>query len=183
MKLAAGDNWGCAALEFCVDRLVGLRTSDALTNTHPCGQASSICTCDKACSAASCTRSSPHLSAACLQGEAPGGAGAIKVPENIFTMVCEKCKGGHYEDQIILCDRCDKGWHMFCLSPPLEIVPEGDWICPSCVATGECRRWRVSPRRQPLSSDGGHACCTTLTASHPAMPLPSGRSILVARHC
>jgi histone demethylase JARID1 len=60
----------------------------------------------------------------------------IKVPENIFTMVCEKCKGGHYEEKIILCDRCDKGWHMFCLSPAMENVPDGDWVCPSCIARG-----------------------------------------------
>jgi hypothetical protein len=52
-------------------------------------------------------------------------------------MVCEKCKGGHHEAQIILCDRCDSGWHMFCLSPPLERVPQGDWFCPTCVASGE----------------------------------------------
>ncbi len=52
-------------------------------------------------------------------------------------MVCEKCKGGHYEEKIILCDRCDRGWHMFCLSPPLNNVPEGEWICPTCMAEGQ----------------------------------------------
>lgn len=59
----------------------------------------------------------------------------IKIPDNLLTMVCEKCKGGHYEDKIILCDRCDKGWHMFCLSPPLETVPEGEWVCPTCISS------------------------------------------------
>lgn len=58
------------------------------------------------------------------------------MPDNIFTLVCEKCKGGHYEDKIILCDRCDKGWHMFCLAPAVEKVPEGEWVCPSCIAAG-----------------------------------------------
>jgi hypothetical protein len=51
-------------------------------------------------------------------------------------MVCEKCKGGHLEERMIICDRCDKGWHTFCLSPPLESVPEGEWVCPTCVVTG-----------------------------------------------
>ena len=64
-------------------------------------------------------------------------------------MVCEKCKGGHYEDKIILCDRCDKGWHMFCLSPPLETVPEGDWVCPTCIASGENAELLQTPRRWP----------------------------------
>ena len=49
-------------------------------------------------------------------------------------MVCESCRGGHYEDKIILCDRCDRGWHMFCLTPPLKKVPKGDWVCPVCDA-------------------------------------------------
>ena len=56
------------------------------------------------------------------------------MPSNIYTMVCELCKGGHREDKIILCDKCDRGCHMFCLQPPLTDVPEGEWICPLCVA-------------------------------------------------
>lgn len=67
---------------------------------------------------------------------APPAKRGVKVPDNIFTLVCEKCKGGHYEDKIILCDRCDKGWHMFCLSPAMEKVPEGEWVCPACVSAG-----------------------------------------------
>ena len=58
----------------------------------------------------------------------------MRVPENIYTMVCELCKGGHREEKIILCDKCDRGCHMFCLQPPLKQVPEGEWICPLCVA-------------------------------------------------
>ena len=34
--------------------------------------------------------------------------------------------------QIILCDKCDKGWHMFCLKPKMKKIPKGDWICPAC---------------------------------------------------
>ena len=56
------------------------------------------------------------------------------MPDNIFTLNCELCKGGHHEEKIILCDRCDRGCHLFCLSPPLEQVPEGEWLCPMCKA-------------------------------------------------
>jgi len=59
-----------------------------------------------------------------------------KVPDNLSTMVCEKCSGGHCEDKIILCDRCDKGWHLFCVSPPLDNVPDGEWVCPTCNNLG-----------------------------------------------
>lgn len=58
----------------------------------------------------------------------------IRVPDNIFTLNCELCKGGHHEEKIILCDRCDRGCHLFCLSPPLDQVPEGEWLCPMCKA-------------------------------------------------
>jgi hypothetical protein len=57
----------------------------------------------------------------------------MRVPENIQFMVCELCKGGHKEDKIILCDKCDRGCHMFCLQPALERVPEGEWVCPLCI--------------------------------------------------
>jgi len=52
--------------------------------------------------------------------------------DEVSAMVCEACRGGHYEDQIILCDKCDKGWHMFCLKPKMKKIPKGDWICPAC---------------------------------------------------
>ena len=48
--------------------------------------------------------------------------------------LCEMCAGGHHEDQMILCDKCDNGYHMYCLIPPLEGVPPGDWFCPNCIA-------------------------------------------------
>ena len=54
------------------------------------------------------------------------------MPHNIFTLNCELCRGGHHEDEIILCDRCDRGCHTFCLAPPLEAIPDGEWICPLC---------------------------------------------------
>ncbi len=56
------------------------------------------------------------------------------MPDNIFELLCELCGGGHHEDQIILCDHCDRGCHLFCLTPPLDAVPEGEWVCPLCRA-------------------------------------------------
>ena len=48
--------------------------------------------------------------------------------------MCELCGGGHHEEKIILCDACDRGCHMFCLDPPMLVVPRGDWMCPLCAA-------------------------------------------------
>ena len=47
---------------------------------------------------------------------------------------CELCGGMEEEPNILLCDGCDGGFHTYCLTPPLERIPAGDWMCPSCVA-------------------------------------------------
>lgn len=47
---------------------------------------------------------------------------------------CRVCGGLHKPAKGLLCDYCDGEYHMFCLSPPLRAVPQGDWACPSCKA-------------------------------------------------
>ncbi|KAK3256026.1 hypothetical protein CYMTET_34826 [Cymbomonas tetramitiformis] len=32
-----------------------------------------------------------------------------------------------------LCDTCNRGYHIWCLEPALDGVPEGDWQCPKCL--------------------------------------------------
>ena len=36
------------------------------------------------------------------------------------------------QDQLLFCDDCDRGYHMYCLSPPLSEPPEGKVCCYSC---------------------------------------------------
>ena len=40
--------------------------------------------------------------------------------------------------QILLCDKCDVGYHTACLRPPLMIIPDGHWFCPPCE---QVRTW------------------------------------------
>ncbi|XP_051915977.1 PHD and RING finger domain-containing protein 1 isoform X2 [Hippocampus zosterae] len=47
---------------------------------------------------------------------------------------CEVCHGSDREDRLLLCDGCDAGYHMECLTPPLDTVPVEEWFCPECVA-------------------------------------------------
>ncbi|CAI7783834.1 unnamed protein product [Closterium sp. NIES-53] len=68
-------------------------------------------------------------------GESEGADGSDSDSEDAAAdAVCERCRGGGHEDQMLLCDRCDRGWHLFCLSPPLSTVPPGTWFCQDCVA-------------------------------------------------
>ncbi|VEN41718.1 unnamed protein product [Callosobruchus maculatus] len=45
---------------------------------------------------------------------------------------CQKCGKSDHPEWILLCDKCENGWHCSCLRPPLLSIPEGDWFCPPC---------------------------------------------------
>lgn len=62
--------------------------------------------------------------------------------EDIF---CAKCgsKDVTLDNDIILCDgACERGFHQFCVEPPLlkEEIPPGDegWLCPGCDCKVDC---------------------------------------------
>ncbi|KAK0099046.1 hypothetical protein PV326_008360 [Microctonus aethiopoides] len=71
-----------------------------------------------------------------------------KIEQRKIAIICEACNDNRNEkcDEcgccvcsekrnphlIILCDECDKAYHITCLTPALEEVPEDDWYCPEC---------------------------------------------------
>ncbi|XP_045464684.1 zinc finger protein ubi-d4 B isoform X1 [Harmonia axyridis] len=46
---------------------------------------------------------------------------------------CSVCGNSDNDDQLLFCDDCDRGYHMYCLTPPLDNPPEGSWSCKVCV--------------------------------------------------
>jgi hypothetical protein len=58
---------------------------------------------------------------------------------------CQGCGSTRSPSTMLLCDRCNAGWHLKCLEPPLQGVPEGLWFCPGC---------RLQLPEQPLSLIG-----------------------------
>ncbi|XP_073410509.1 PHD and RING finger domain-containing protein 1 isoform X2 [Dendrobates tinctorius] len=50
---------------------------------------------------------------------------------------CEVCGRSDREDRLLLCDGCDAGYHMECLTPPLNAVPVDEWFCPECAPTNQ----------------------------------------------
>ncbi|XP_063370993.1 uncharacterized protein LOC134659272 [Cydia amplana] len=52
---------------------------------------------------------------------------------------CQFCLLGDNEEELLLCDGCDKGYHTYCFKPSMDKIPEGDWYCWVCVnkARGE----------------------------------------------
>ncbi|XP_044507692.1 homeobox protein HAT3.1 isoform X2 [Mangifera indica] len=86
-----------------------------------------------------------HLDSLCAEGQFPESLfdsdGQID-SEDIF---CAKCgsKDLSTDNDIILCDgACDRGFHQFCLEPPLlkEDIPPDDegWLCPGCDCKVDC---------------------------------------------
>ena len=53
---------------------------------------------------------------------------------------CVQCDQAANADDLLICDSCDKGFHMDCLDPPVSGLPEGRWICPICVPPPNRRR-------------------------------------------
>lgn len=52
--------------------------------------------------------------------------------EDYSALSCEQCGSGENPDELLLCDKCDKGFHMKCLRPIVARVPIGSWLCPKC---------------------------------------------------
>ncbi|KAF9967118.1 hypothetical protein BGZ70_000040 [Mortierella alpina] len=36
-------------------------------------------------------------------------------------------------DKMMMCEKCDRGWHCYCLDTPLETVPRHDFYCDECI--------------------------------------------------
>uniref|UniRef100_A0A671X536 Tyrosine-protein kinase BAZ1B n=1 Tax=Sparus aurata TaxID=8175 RepID=A0A671X536_SPAAU len=48
---------------------------------------------------------------------------------------CKVCRRKGDDEKLILCDECNKAFHLFCLRPALYRIPVGEWRCPACQPT------------------------------------------------
>ncbi|XP_010283256.1 PREDICTED: zinc finger protein ubi-d4, partial [Phaethon lepturus] len=46
---------------------------------------------------------------------------------------CNICGTSENDDQLLFCDDCDRGYHMYCLTPSMSEPPEGFWSCHLCL--------------------------------------------------
>ncbi|EDO40465.1 predicted protein, partial [Nematostella vectensis] len=71
---------------------------------------------------------------------------------------CHQCGGKEDPDKQLLCDECDMAYHIYCLDPPLESIPDDeDWYCPLCktdasevVQAGE--KLKASKKKSKMAS-------------------------------
>lgn len=59
----------------------------------------------------------------------------LQKPQEVVCVACSSALSTT-ANVILLCDMCDSGWHIKCLPDPLDTVPQGDWMCPSCKQAG-----------------------------------------------
>lgn len=72
---------------------------------------------------------------------------------NVDAVKCHICKSGDNEANMLLCDQCDLGYHLNCLDPPMDKVPEGDWFCDICLDLPKLKCRKCS---KIFKSEGGY---------------------------
>ena len=70
--------------------------------------------------------------------------------------------------------QCDYPYHLQCLDPPLNAVPEGEWFCPECETTPGAPVSLDGTRRKPVKK-------TKAAAAHDESPKP-GQKRKAAAH-
>ncbi|XP_060051117.1 bromodomain adjacent to zinc finger domain protein 2A isoform X7 [Erinaceus europaeus] len=75
---------------------------------------------------------------------------SIAWEKSVNKVTCLVCRKGDNDEFLLLCDGCDRGCHIYCHRPKMEVVPEGDWFCAVCLAQqveGEFTRKPGFPKR------------------------------------
>ncbi|WVQ74151.1 hypothetical protein IAR50_003743 [Cryptococcus sp. DSM 104548] len=87
---------------------------------------------------------------------------------------CEECRTEGDVAQLMFCDSCDRGYHGYCLTPPLAKPPNALWHCPKCSSP-------PTPSAPPRSHKKGasrpskNGKARPIPISTPSAPRPRGR--------
>ncbi|KAJ1382691.1 Zinc finger, PHD-type [Sesbania bispinosa] len=66
--------------------------------------------------------------------------------EDYSDLTCDQCRSDERAEELLLCDKCDKGFHMKCVRPIVVRVPNGSWLCPKCSGGKRVRSKGLSKR-------------------------------------
>ncbi len=53
--------------------------------------------------------------------------------------VCQICSTDKDDNQVVICDNCHNGFHMYCLRPVMVNIPKEDWFCSACSSKSSTR--------------------------------------------
>uniref|UniRef100_W5NEL2 PHD finger protein 10 n=1 Tax=Lepisosteus oculatus TaxID=7918 RepID=W5NEL2_LEPOC len=63
---------------------------------------------------------------------------------------CTVCQQPHHEEEMMFCDKCDRGFHTFCVG--VDAIPLGCWVCDCCVREQPAPKKGL--RRSKANKDG-----------------------------
>lgn len=68
---------------------------------------------------------------------------------------CYTCGSHERPETMLICDGCIRGFHLHCLVPPLDAIPEeSPWCCPTCIQNGITPATLDTLLRQDLQKRG-----------------------------
>ncbi|CAB0031229.1 unnamed protein product [Trichogramma brassicae] len=73
---------------------------------------------------------------------------SIQWSRSALNAQCRVCRKRRDAENMLLCDGCNKGHHLYCLKPKLTCVPSGDWFCSVCKPRETKQAQRTRRRRQ-----------------------------------
>jgi hypothetical protein len=103
----------------------------------------------------------------------PGAAARQRDLDDVPCCICLDAAG---HDNMVICDGCQRCFHLRCLTPPACSVPQGAWHCPACEhivnSTDELYMQDTPLRyRGVISTLICPSCAMCMTQCPPMMPL------------
>ncbi|XP_044728852.1 bromodomain adjacent to zinc finger domain protein 1A isoform X2 [Chrysoperla carnea] len=77
----------------------------------------------------------------------------VALNKSALNACCVTCRKRTNDDQLLLCDGCNRGQHLYCIEPKLTSVPTGDWFCDRCKPVETTRVRRRSRKRKIFSEE------------------------------
>ncbi|GIL79109.1 hypothetical protein Vretifemale_8509 [Volvox reticuliferus] len=72
---------------------------------------------------------------------------------NLESLRCQVCNRGDDDEQLLLCDGCDRGFHTYCVE--MDDIPQGEWYCPDCEQQRVLLAATARGRRRRQARGGG----------------------------
>ncbi len=83
-------------------------------------------------------------------GVMPPSMSPEKWEKKLDSMPCAICKlvQDAENNQMLICDECNQGYHALCLEPKIYVIPKEAWYCPSCI-NKRCAAAKVVEAKPP----------------------------------
>ena len=85
--------------------------------------------------------------------------------------LCSTCNEAHDEDKMMFCDRCDRGFHTYCVG--VKEVPSGSWVCLNCKSNDGNNNIKSTPVKMKINA----ILSNSASISQSSSPAKRGRPV------